>query len=92
MQMLLILWFQGIYHQEQIKESLFMKVITTCGMIRTSSEFVRMDFLRRCELTEEGIRIIERCHLSPYGGYYGTFHTHAKSGRVDFSGQLYMKT
>jgi hypothetical protein len=67
-----------------------MKVITTCGMMRTSSEFVLMDFSG--DVNEEGIKIIERCHSSPYGGYYGAFRTHAKSGRVDFSGQLYMKT
>jgi hypothetical protein len=28
--------------------------------------------------TEEGIKIIERCHSSPYGGHYGAFCTHAK--------------
>ena len=35
-------------------------------------------FLRRCVPTEEGIKIIERCHSSPYGGHYGAFHTHSK--------------
>jgi hypothetical protein len=34
--------------------------------------------LRRCVSTEEGIKIIERCHSSPYGGHYGAFHTHSK--------------
>jgi hypothetical protein len=34
--------------------------------------------LRRCVPVEEGIKIIERCHSSPYGGHYGTFRTHAK--------------
>jgi hypothetical protein len=27
---------------------------------------------------EEGIKIIERCHSSRYGGHYGAFRTHAK--------------
>jgi hypothetical protein len=34
--------------------------------------------LRRCVLAEEGIKIIERCLSSPYGGHYGAFCTHAK--------------
>ena len=34
--------------------------------------------LRRCVPTEEGIKIIERCHSSPYGGHYGAFRTHTK--------------
>jgi hypothetical protein len=28
--------------------------------------------------TKEAIKIIERCHSSPYGGHYGAFHTNAK--------------
>jgi len=34
--------------------------------------------LRRCVPVEEGIKIIERCHSSPYGGHYGAFCTHSK--------------
>jgi hypothetical protein len=34
--------------------------------------------LKRYVLVEEGIKIIERCHSSPYGGHYGAFRTHAK--------------
>jgi hypothetical protein len=26
----------------------------------------------------EGLKIIEHCHSSPYGGHYGAFRTHAK--------------
>jgi hypothetical protein len=33
---------------------------------------------RRCVPTEEEIKIIERCHSSPYGSHYGAFRTHAK--------------
>jgi hypothetical protein len=29
--------------------------------------------LRRCVLAEEGIKIIEHCHSSPYGGHYEAF-------------------
>jgi hypothetical protein len=34
--------------------------------------------LSRCVPVEEGIKIIERCHASPYGGHYGVFHAHSK--------------
>jgi hypothetical protein len=34
--------------------------------------------LKRCVPTEEGIKIIERCHSSLYGGHYGAFRTYAK--------------
>jgi len=34
--------------------------------------------LRRCVPVEEGIKIIEQCHSSPYGGHYGAFRTHSK--------------
>jgi hypothetical protein len=33
--------------------------------------------LRRCVPTE-GLKIIERCHASPYSGHYGAFCTQAK--------------
>jgi hypothetical protein len=34
--------------------------------------------LIRCVPVEEGIKIIERCHSSPYEGHYGAFQTYAK--------------
>jgi hypothetical protein len=40
--------------------------------------------LRRCVPIEEGIKIIERCHSSPYGGHYGAFHTHSKIWQSGF--------
>jgi len=40
--------------------------------------------LRRCVPAEEGIKIIERCHSSPYGGHYGAFRTHAKIWQCGF--------
>jgi hypothetical protein len=45
MQILSILWLQDMYHQGQIKESSFMKVITTYGMSHTSSESAQTDSL-----------------------------------------------
>jgi hypothetical protein len=48
--------------------------------------------LRRCVPMKEDIKIIERCHSSPYGGHYGVFRTHAKIGRVDSFVQPCMKT
>ena len=40
--------------------------------------------LRRCVPAEEGIKITERCHSSPYGGHYGAFRTHAKIWQSGF--------
>jgi len=40
--------------------------------------------LKRCVLVEEGIKIIERCHSSPYGGHYGAFCTQAKIWQCGF--------
>jgi hypothetical protein len=40
--------------------------------------------LRRCVPAEEGIKIIQRCHSSPYGGHYGAFRTHAKIWQSGF--------
>jgi hypothetical protein len=34
--------------------------------------------LMRCVPAEEEMKIIEKCHSSPYGGHYGAFRTHAK--------------
>jgi hypothetical protein len=33
---------------------------------------------------EEGIKIIERCHSSPYGGHYGAFSPHEKIWQSGF--------
>jgi hypothetical protein len=40
--------------------------------------------LRRCVPAEERIKVIERCHSSPYGGHYGAFQTHAKIWQSGF--------
>jgi len=42
------------------------------------------DLLRRCVPVEEGIKIIERCHSSPYGGHYGAFRNNAKIWQSGF--------
>ena len=42
------------------------------------------DLHRRCVSVEEVIKIIERCHSSPYGGHYGAFRTHAKIWQSGF--------
>jgi hypothetical protein len=34
--------------------------------------------LRRCVPAKEGMKIIDNCHSSSYGGHYGAFRTHAK--------------
>ena len=40
--------------------------------------------LRRCVSVEEGIKIIEQCQSSPYGGHYGAFRTHSKIWQSGF--------
>jgi hypothetical protein len=40
--------------------------------------------LRRCVPAEDGFKIIERCHSSPYGGHYEAFRTHAKIWQSGF--------
>jgi hypothetical protein len=40
--------------------------------------------LRRCVPAEEAIKIIERCHSSPFGGHYGAFRTNAKIWQSGF--------
>jgi hypothetical protein len=40
--------------------------------------------LRRCVPVAEGIKIIEKCHVSPYGDHYGAFKTHAKIWQSGF--------
>jgi hypothetical protein len=42
------------------------------------------DLLRRCVPAEEDIKIIERCHLSTYGGHYDAFRTHSKIWQSGF--------
>ena len=44
MQILLILWFQGMYHQERTRRSLFKKVVHIYGMSHISSEYVLMAY------------------------------------------------
>ena len=44
MQILLILWFQGTYHQERTRRSLFKKVVHIYGMSHTSSEYALMAY------------------------------------------------
>jgi hypothetical protein len=48
--------------------------------------------LRRCVPAEEEIKIIERCHSSPYGGHYGAFRTHAKIWQSGFFWPTMYKT
>jgi hypothetical protein len=40
--------------------------------------------LQRCVPMVEAIKIIERCHASPYGGHYGAYRTHAKIWQSEF--------
>jgi hypothetical protein len=47
---------------------------------------------KRKLIYEEGIKIIERCHSSPYGGYYEHSVHIRRSDRADFSSQSCMKT
>jgi hypothetical protein len=40
--------------------------------------------LRRCVPTAERMKIIEKCHATPYGGHYGAFRTKAKIWQCGF--------
>jgi hypothetical protein len=40
--------------------------------------------IRRCVQAEEGIKIIERYHSSPYGEHYRAFRTHVKIWQSGF--------
>jgi hypothetical protein len=48
--------------------------------------------LRRYVPAEEGVKIIERCHSSPYGGHYRHSDHMQRFGRMDSFGQPCMKT
>jgi hypothetical protein len=39
----------------------------------------------------ETMKIIKRCHASPYEGHYGAFVRMLRFGKVDSSGQRYTK-
>ena len=56
-----------------------MLIYESCLHIWDESYLYRVcsdGLLRRYVPAKEGIKIIERCHSSPYGGHYGAFHTH----------------
>ena len=40
--------------------------------------------LRRCVPIEEGIQIIEKCHIAAYGGHFGAFRTQAQIWQSGF--------
>jgi hypothetical protein len=48
--------------------------------------------LRRCVPAKEDIKIIERCHSSPYGDIMGHFALMQRFDSVDSFGQPCMKT
>ena len=83
-QILLILWLQVMYHQGKTKWKLIYKsrvhIWDELYLFRVCSD----GLLRRCVPTEEGIKIIERCHSSPYGEHFGAFHTHSKIWQSEF--------
>jgi hypothetical protein len=74
----------GMCHQGRTKGSLSTRVISTNGIHHTSLESALTVLLKRCVSTEEGIKIIKRCHSSPYGRHYGAFYTHPKIWQSGF--------
>jgi hypothetical protein len=81
-----------MYHQGRTKESSFTKVITTYGMNRISSESAQMDFLEGVyQLKKESILLKDPTHhhMEVIMGHSVLMQ---KSGKVDFSGHLCMKT
>jgi len=43
--------------------------------------------LRRCVPMDEGMKIIEKCHVVEYGGHYGVFKPMQRFGKVISTGQ-----
>jgi hypothetical protein len=91
MQILLILWLQDMYHQGQIKESSFMRVVTTYGMSHTSSESTQTDSLEdvyQLKKESRSLKDVTHHHMEVIMGHSVLMQ---KSGKVDFSSQLCMK-
>jgi hypothetical protein len=42
------------------------------------------NLLRRCVPMAEGLQIIKKCHVAPYGRHYGVFHTQDKIWQCGF--------
>jgi hypothetical protein len=81
-----------MYHQGQIKESSFIRVVTTNGMSHTSSEFAQTDSLEGVYRLEKDSRLLKDVthrHMEVIMGHSVLMQ---KSGKVDFSSQLGIKT
>jgi hypothetical protein len=92
MQILLILWLRDMYHQGRTKESSFTKVVTTYGINRTSSESTQMDFsegVYRLKKKSRLLKDVTHHHMEVIMGHSVLMQ---KSSKVEFSGQLCMKT
>jgi hypothetical protein len=66
-----------MYHQEKVGGSWHTRADAIYGMSRIYIEY-EQKIIRRCVPTPEGIKIIKKCHATPYGGHYGVFCTQAK--------------
>jgi hypothetical protein len=73
-----------MYHQGQIKESSFIRVVTTYGMSHTSSEFAQTDSLEGVYQLEKDSRLLKDAthrHMEVIMGHSVLMQ---KSGKVDF--------
>jgi hypothetical protein len=81
-----------MYHQGRTKESSFMRVITTYGMSHTSSESAQMNSLEdvyQLKKESRSLKDATRHHMEVIMRHSVLMQ---KSGNVDFSSQLCMKT
>jgi hypothetical protein len=64
------------------------KIIRDCGLHHWDDPYLYQvcvdGLLRRCIPAFESWKILEHCHLLPYGGHYGAFRTNAKMWQSGF--------
>jgi hypothetical protein len=67
-----------MFHQEGTREISNMMLVANLWDDPYFYRICADGLPRRCVPMDEAIKFIERCHASPYGGYYGAYCTHVK--------------
>jgi hypothetical protein len=92
MQILSILWLQDIYHQEEIKQNSSMRVISTYGMIHTSSEYAQTGCSEDVYQLKKESKSLNVVTHHPMDDTIGHSKHMQRFGRVDSFSQPCMKT
>jgi hypothetical protein len=92
MQILSILWLQDMYHQEKIKESSSMRVVSTYGMIHTSLECARTGCSEDVYQLKKESKSLNVVTHHPMEDTMGHSEHIQRFSRVDSFGQPCMKT